>query len=238
MSDYMVNPLTGRTVKIGGATYRELLRQGAMGGAATAADTATQPKDYQKKLEPPPPGFSYRMIFGRTEPQLCKNPKRFSRKDSIELGALSRLTAEGLEHTPENIAQYKREIEQVLMNRVAQREAPIEPVRPQIPQLPVHGRAIGRGKPARPPPVKVSGSRKYYDSQTSEFNSEQEGFQSAKYTSHYDETSDTSDASDDETDYAARQYGPPPNLSRQQSTGLARNGPKPKPVGGLSLNRN
>lgn len=249
-AQFTLNPVTNRTIRIGGAKYRALLREGILGGAENAFQSASVQHPHLKDLPPPPPGQFWRKSGPKSIPTLCKAPRRFKEQDVVDLAARARLRDMDLEETPENITRCRVDIEQVLFNERANRnrDMPVEKFDPAkhimaaADTAPVVGARTARGRPAgrsQPAPVVLPVARRASRAPASGIISESEGVFSDKYTSHYTtedtSSSDSEDASDVNENYAAGQYGPPVGLSRQPSTGQRS---KPVAVGRIGQHRN
>ena len=112
----MLNPLTNRWIKVGGAKYAELLRKGAL-PRKTGAD-GRKSNEHAKELEelpPAPEGMQYVKCPGGYK--LRKVGTRFNGESAVRMAAILTLQEQGLPDSDENVAAVMRRIAEASIER-------------------------------------------------------------------------------------------------------------------------
>ena len=110
----MLNPLTNRWIKVGGAKYAELLRKGAL-ARKSGADGRKACAPELEDLPPAPAGMQYVRTPGGYK--LRKLGTRFSADAAVRMAAILTLQEQGLPDSDENIAAVMRRIAEASIER-------------------------------------------------------------------------------------------------------------------------
>lgn len=106
-NQYIVNPASGRLIKVGGTLYMRMLRNGtnALNASAEACSSEiTTPPPQPPTIPTPPSGYDY-YINGKTkELSLRKTPQRMKATDIMRNAAMANLRHRGEELTETNIS--------------------------------------------------------------------------------------------------------------------------------------